>query len=222
MTRRRAGLLMCLALVAACGRGAASQPYYHDDPLPYYLYVPDGHSEQNPAPLFVGLLGNGGSALDCFELWQPLMEDRDLALICPELAKGANLQDNVDAQRDLGTVLTDVYAQQAFQPRFFLGGYGDGGRFALDYALQFPQVVSGVAAMAVDEWPTPSAAVLQIPFLIALGEDDPARKPAIDAGAEAWRQLGLLVRVVSISGDDRQPTLDFARLAAELCLQTSG
>lgn len=221
MALRRAGLLVSLALVTACGPGAAAQPYYHEDPLPYYLYVPEDRSELNPPPLFVGLLGQGGSALDCFDLWQSLAEDRDLALICPELIGGADLQGSVDAQRDLGTVLTDVYAQQTFQPRFFLAGFGDAGRFAMDYALQFPQVVSGVAVTAVDELPDPSTTVSQIPFLLALGEEDRERKAAVDSGAEAWRQLGLVIRVVSISGDDRRPSLDFARLAAELASQTS-
>ncbi|HSB89950.1 MAG TPA: hypothetical protein VLD63_07995 [Anaerolineales bacterium] len=221
MTWRRAGLLVCFGLLAACGRGAAWKAYFHDDPLPYYLFVPQGITNPNPPALMVGLLGEAGDIVDCFDLWQKLAEERGMALICPELAGGDSLIDNIDADRDLGTVLTDVYASQALQPRFFLAGYGDAGAFALSYALQFPQVVSGVAVMAVDEFPAPSANASNIPFLLALGDDDRARKPAADAATEAWRQMGLSFRLVSIRGDDRQPTQDFARLAAELCQQTS-
>lgn len=221
MGRRAVSLLFLALATMSCGRGAKWQAYFHEDPIPYYLYLPEGRSDLDPAPLFVGLLGSGGSAADCFDLWQPLAKDRDLALICPELAGGEDLHDNIQAERDLGTVLTDVYAQHTFRPRFFVAGFGDAGRFVLDYTLQFPQVISGAAAMAVDEFPAVNAAGLDMPFLIALGQDDRARQSVVAAAEAAWKAQGLVVRVVSIGGDDREPTLDFARLAAELCVQTS-
>lgn len=221
MNLRRAGFLAGLILVAACSRSSEWRAYFHDDPLPHYLYIPEGGAGISPPPLFIGLLGEGGSAVDCFDLWQPLAKERDLVLICPELAGGATLTGNTDAERDLSNLLTQLYSQYRLQPRFFLAGFGDAGRFVLDYALRFPQVVSGVAVMAVDEFPAGSTAVADLPFLIAIGENDRARAPAVDAAAEAWRQLDLLIRVVPVSGDGNQPTLDFARLAAELCSQTA-
>lgn len=221
MSLRRVGFLAGLIVAAACSRSSAWKDYFHKDPLPYYLFVPEGHPSIDPLPLFVGLLGKGGSALDCFDLWQPLAKEREMALICPELAGGKPLVGSTDAERDLANVLTPLYTQYNLKPRFFLAGFGDAGRFVMDYALRFPQVVSGVAVMAVDEFPPPTTAVTEIPFLVALGENDRARTPAVDAAAEAWRKLGLLIRVVSVSGAGDRPSLDFARLAAELSLQTS-
>ena len=221
MDRRRVSLLACAVLAAACSRASEWKDYFHDDPLPYYLYLPEGQTGIYPPPLFVGLLGEGGTAADCFDLWQPLAKERELVLICPELAGGAALTGNTDAEQDMAQVLTQLYSQYTLQPRFFLAGFGDAGRFALDYALRYPQVVSGVSVMAVDEFPAGSTAVANLPFLVALGESDRARAPATDAAAEAWHQLGLLIRVVPISGDGNRPTLDFARLAAELCSQTA-
>jgi len=219
--RRRVGLLACALLAAACSRVSEWKAYFHDDPLPYYLYLPEGQTGIYPPPLFVGLLGDGGTAADCFDLWQPLAKERELVLICPELAGGATLTGNIDAEQDLSQVLTQLYSEYALQPRFFLAGFGDAGRFVLDYALRYPQVVSGVSVMAVDEFPAGSTAVADLPFLVALGETDRARAPAVEAAAEAWHQLGLLIRVVPISGDGNRPTLDFARLSAELCSQTA-
>jgi hypothetical protein len=121
----------------------------------------------------------------------------------------------------MAQVPTQLYSQYALQPCFFPAGFGDAGRFVPDHALRNPQVVSGVSVMAVDEFPAGSTAVADLPFLIALGENDRAQAPAVEAAAEAWYQLGLLNRVVPISGDGKRPTPDFARLAAELCSQTA-
>jgi pimeloyl-ACP methyl ester carboxylesterase len=166
------------------------------------------------------LPGEAASAAECFDLWQPIAEDRELALICPELPDEALSEPGAMDLR-LGDVLTSAYAEASLASRFFLAGFGDSGVFALEYAFRYPRFVSGVSVMSVEAFPEPNSNAAHAPFQFAVGESDRDRKTAAEAAAESWRQAGLLVRVVSVAGNGERPNQDFARLVGDLVVQTT-
>ena len=43
--------------------------YVRDEPIEYYLYLPQQYTPDRAWPLFVGLHGYGGSAFDCLKAW---------------------------------------------------------------------------------------------------------------------------------------------------------
>jgi len=218
--RARALLLCAAALLSACSSESKWEDYYRDAVVPYYLYLPGSASPSAPAPVVVVLLGESASAAECFDLWQPIAEDRELALICPELPDEA-LSDTSAMELRMGEVLTSAYGEASLAPRFFLAGFGDSGAFVLEYAFRYPQFVSGVSVMSVEAFPTPSSSAAHAPFQFAVGESDRDGQTAAEAAAETWRQAGLLVRVVSVAGNGNRPNQDFARLVGELASQTS-
>jgi hypothetical protein len=217
--RTRIPLLVSVLLLSACSLESTWADYYHDEAVPYYLYLPS-NPLAGPPPLMVVLLGAGGSAAECFDLWQPIAEDRELALVCPELPE-ETLADPRAVELRLSEVLTGIYRQATLRPSFFMVGFAEAGAFALEYAFRYPDYVSGVSAMSVEVYPPPSSVGSHIPFQFAVGEDDRVGQAAADATAGAWRGLGLLVRVVTVEGNGESPNLDFARLAGELAWQVS-
>jgi pimeloyl-ACP methyl ester carboxylesterase len=211
-------MLCVAALLSACSPESKWDDYYRDEVVPYYLYLPGSASA--PAPVLVVLPGEAASAAECFDLWQPIAEDRELALICPELPDEAlSVPSAMDLR--LGDVLTSAYGEASLASRFFLAGFGDSGVFALEYAFRYPQFVSGVSVMSVEAFPEPNSSAAHAPFQFAVGESDRDRKTTAEAAAESWRQAGLLVRVVSVAGNGERPNQDFARLVGDLAVQTA-
>ncbi len=214
----RSRLLLTLGILLALSgcRAAAWRDYHETTPVEYYFWRPQVESPRGPPVLVIGLLGEGGSPLDCIELFQPLADDRGYALLCPRLGGSQGLEDPLVAERDLAAILGDLYAQGRFNSRFFLAGFADGGAFALNYAFKYPQAVIGVSAMSVVEYPEVFGVEAAPPVQLVLGMEDRSGLEAARTAEEAWRSLGLLVRVIEVDGDGRRPSLDFARLASEL------
>jgi predicted esterase len=216
MSRRHA-LLFCLLLLLLGGcRAAAWRDYHYTDPVEYYFSYPTTTSLSGAPPLFIALLGEGRSPLDCIELFQQFAEDRQFALLCPDLGGEEGLADRPQAERDLADILTELYAEYAFESRFFLTGFGDGGEFALDYGLKYPGSISGVSAMSVDTYPETFSASGALPVQILVGESDAERLAAAQETEQAWRARGVLVRLLVVGGDGRAPNQAFARLASQV------
>lgn len=214
----RLRLVLTVGIVLALGgcRAAAWRDYRETTPVEYYFWHPQVESPRGPPVLVIVLLGEGGSPLDCIELFQPLAEDRGYALLCPRLGGSQGLEDPLAAERDLAAILGDLYARDTFNSQFFLAGFADGGTFALEYAFKYPQAVIGVSAMSVGEYPEAFGVVGAPPVQLVLGMQDRSGLEAARATVEAWRTFGLLVRVIEVDGDGRRPSLDFARLASGL------
>jgi hypothetical protein len=144
-------LPILLGLLSACS-GAAYRDYHFTDPVEYYYFYPEGAGTAGPAPLFIALLGDKHSPLDCIELFQQFAKDRRYALLCPDLGGAQGLADPLQAERDLAAILSKLYSTNTFQNQFFLTGFGDGGSFALEYAGS-TRKPSAVSAMSVGAYP---------------------------------------------------------------------
>src|SRR3990172_2433178 len=190
MKSRRALLASGLLLLLAGCRAQAWRDYHFTDPLEFYFSYPTTTDLGGAPPLFI-------------------------ALLCPDLGGEGGLADRVQAERDLADVLTDLYAQYDFESKFFLTGFGDGGEFALEYGLKYPGSVSGISAMSVDSYPETFGATGAMPVQILVGESDTDRLAAAQETEEAWRARGVLVRLLTVSGDGGAPNQAFARLASE-------
>jgi pimeloyl-ACP methyl ester carboxylesterase len=217
MGRRSARLGISLFLLLAGCRAAAWREYHHTEPVEYYFTYPATEGPRSPPPLIIALLGEDHSPLDCIELFQPSAAERQMALLCPELGGEGGLADRPRAESDLAAILTDLYAQHAFDSKFTLAGFSDGGEFALEYGLKYPGSVSGISAMSVDEFPEVAAAAMPVQILV--GETDERRLAAAQEVEQAWRERGILVRLLTVDGNGREPNRDFARLASEVTEQ---
>src|SRR3972149_3502200 len=85
MKSRRALLASGLLLLLAGCRPQAWRDYHFTDPLEFYFSYPTTTDLGGAPPLFIALLGEGRSPLDCIELFQQFAEDRFYALLCPDL-----------------------------------------------------------------------------------------------------------------------------------------
>src|SRR3972149_3968412 len=148
MKSRRALLASGRRLFPAGCRAEAWRDYHFTDPVEYYFSYPTTTDLGGAPPLFIALLGEGRSPLDCIELFQQFAEDRFYALLGPDRGAKGGLADRVQAERDLADVLTDLYAQYDFESKFFLTGFGDGGGVALACGLEYPGSAGGVCAAA--------------------------------------------------------------------------
>lgn len=215
MRRRIALAILALLLLASC-RGAAYRDNHFTTPVEYYFTYPDTTGLHGAPALVIGLLGKGHSPLDCIDLFQQFAKDRHFALLCPKLGGRAGLSDQNQAERDLADILAALYRDHTFRDKFYFAGFGDGGDFALEYGMKYPTAVSGVSAMSVDTYPEVVAGAGLPPVQLLVGESDTERMAAAQKAEEAWRPLGILVRLVTVAGNGRQPSKVFARLASEL------
>src|SRR3990172_12687661 len=101
MKPRRVLLASGLLLLLAGCRAEAWRDYHFTDPVEYYFSYPTTTDLGGAPPLFIALLGEGRSPLDCIELFQQFAEDRFYALLCPDLGGKEGLADRVQAERDL-------------------------------------------------------------------------------------------------------------------------
>ena len=213
-TRRLLSLVVLAAFLTGC-RAAAWRDYHYTEPVEYYFSHPSSTGLRGAPPLLIALLGEGRSPLDCIELFQPFAEDRDFALLCPALGGEQGLADRAQAERDLADILTALYEQYDFRDKFYLTGFGLGGEFALEYGMKYPASVSGISAMSVDAYPQPGVPTGAMSVQVLAGESDEDRLAEARAIEEAWRNLGVLIRVLPVEGNGRAPTQAFARLAAQ-------
>jgi hypothetical protein len=213
--RRALVVFVTLVLLTGC-RASAWRDYRYTDPVEYYFSYPSTTGLGGAPPLFIALLGEGRSPLDCIELFHQFAEDRRFALLCPKLGGEAGLADEQQAEKDLAGILTDLYAQHIFESKFFLTGFGDGGQFALDYGFKYPGAVSGITAMSVDSYPEVAGSIGPMPVQVLVGESDKERLAAAQDIEKDWRARGILVRLLTVPGDGGAPNQAFARLAAEV------
>jgi len=211
--RRLVPVLIAILLLAGC-RAAAWREYHHVEPVEYYFTYPEVTGLLGPPPLFVALLGEGRTPLDCIELFQPSADERHMAVLCPKLGGDDGLADVLQAEEDLAAILTDLYAQYPFQEGLFLTGFADGGEFVLEYGMKYPTAVGGLSAMSVDKYP--DAVTAGVPVQILVGESDPERLALAQEIEQAWRERGVLVRMLTVDGDGRAPNRAFARLSSEV------
>lgn len=216
---KRVNLLLAVvvagSLLAACG-GNVWREYRFTEPSEYYFYYPEATVRRGPPPLLIALLGEDQSARDCMELFHSYAVDRGIALLCPASQGGDDLVDRVQAETDLAAILAQIYTTHVFQERFFLAGFADAGTFALEYGLKYPGAVGGVSAMSVETFPELPVPFGAPPVQLLVGESDQKGLERAGEQEQTWRTAGMLIRVATVDGDGRSPSIGFARLASEL------
>lgn len=222
MSRLRAALLIffLLPLVAGCLPDPWRE-YHFTEPSDYYYSYPAPEGLRGPPPLLVGYLGGGQSARDCIDLLHSFAEEQGIALLCPSVEGRDGLADRLKVETELAAILRQIYSTNVFEDRFYLAGFGNGGDFVLEYGLKYPGAVRAVSAMSVETYPEMPVPYGVPPVQLLVGETDEEGQTKAWAQEAIWRPAGMPVRVVSVAGSGRAPSVGFARLTTELIHQIS-
>ena len=209
---------MLAAGLGACSGRSAAEPYHRTTPTDLYLYTPPNYEAGAAIELVLALHGPESDALGCLQSWREYADDNGFALLCPDLPYADGQLDRATAQVRIGSALAVAYGEVSLRGTFFVAGFGEAGTLALSYASQFPQAITGVAAVASREFPPLTAEASRLPILILAANGDPDAAAAAQAFADGLTQQGLPVRLVSIdergeklSGDDLRLTVEFLR-----------
>lgn len=171
--------LLMLGMVSCAGLFGSSapdpEPYRRSEPTEYYLYAPETYNPQTRIPVFIGIHGQGGSGLHCWNDWQPYADTYGFLLICPSLAdeQGGWLQEEGNAK--LNSILNAVYAEYTINTKFFLAGFSAGAQFVQGYALNYPNSVAGVSVISAGNFYPVDITLRNIKYLITVGDRDRER-----------------------------------------------
>jgi poly(3-hydroxybutyrate) depolymerase len=219
-------LLLFIGLSAsACGLNGAVDPSAHrfENPVEYFLYVPEGYSPDRRWPLFVGIHGAGGSGTDCWSMWQPYAESEGFVLLCPSIADESGGWYQNTGEAIVADLLNRTYAEYSIKTRVFLAGFSAGAQFVQGFAFKYPSNVGGVAVLSSGNYYAPNAAASSIPFLVVIGDEDDATSIAnADAFASLLQQHGYPVEFHILEGVGHSVTKDHKDLTIDLFRRTVG
>ena len=184
ISKRYRAWLLVLAMSAsvfvnACSRSPDIEEYRHEEPWPFYLYLPSEISEDQSYPLFIAVHGSSTDGRGCWATWQPFAEEYGYVLMCPVLAEPDGRLHQLNANARLLEILSEVYVSYSLKPAIFLAGFSAGGQFVHGYAFMNPSYVKGVAVMAPGNAYPPPSETGHIPFLVMVGENDQAGNQAV-------------------------------------------
>ena len=151
-----------------------------------------------PSAVVVALHGAGQTAARAARDWAAVLE-LGYALVCVESSqliapRSRTWPDRAQAATDIAAALADLPAELLELP-LVAGGFSDGGRAALDWALSAqPVPVEGsvVLAPALRELPVTGYGPLS-PATVLIGVDDHLLK-TVEEAADRLSELGLSVR----------------------------
>lgn len=146
-------------------------------PRTYYLYVPEGITEANPAPLLVLLHGSGRNGLSQAEQWKTLAKKERLILAAPDSVDPAGWNmgpDGPDYIHDLVDIVAATHPVNT--RRVYLFGHSAGAIHGLGLGLLESEYFAAVAvhagALAPEMGPFVERASRKIPFAIWVGTSD--------------------------------------------------
>jgi poly(3-hydroxybutyrate) depolymerase len=214
--RPLAACMLALALLAGgCSGRSAAEPYHHTSPSDFYLYTPPNYEPGVPLQLVLALHGPEENALECFNAWRQDADDSGIVILCPALPYSDGVLDRTGAQLLIGTALQAAYNEVSLQGTFFIIGLGEAGTLALEYASQFPQAITGVAAVASSEFPSLTARGAQLPILVLAASEDRTGTEAAQSFVDGLMQQGGAVRLVTLDERGDRLTPDDTRLTVE-------
>ena len=214
--RGLAAFALALAiLVGGCSGRSAAEPYHHTTPSEFYLYTPPNYQPGVPLHLILALHGPKENALECFNAWRQGAEESGIIILCPALPYTEGLLDRNGALLLIGTALQEAYNEVSLHGTFFIIGLGEAGTLALEYASQFPQAITGVAAVASREFPSLTERGAQLPILILAASEDRAGTEAAQSFVDGLVQQGRTVRLVTLDEPGDRLTSDASRLTVE-------
>ena len=214
--RRLSACVLALAILAGgCSGRSAAEPYHHTLPSDFYLYTPPNYEPGVQLQLVLALHGPEENALECFNAWRQDADDSGIATLCPALPYSDKVLDRTAAQLLIGTALQAAYNEVSLQGTFFITGLGEAGTLALEYASQFPQAITGVAAVASSEFPSLTARGAQLPILVLAASEDRIGTEAAQSFVDGLMLKGGAVRLVTLDERGDRLTSDDTRLTVE-------
>jgi poly(3-hydroxybutyrate) depolymerase len=209
------GLLALGFLTGGCSGRSDAEAYHRATPSDLYLYTPPNYEPGAPIQLLMALHGDGQDAFDCYEFWRTYADDNGFVLLCPQLPYSDGRMDRASAQALLGQALQTAYAEVSLRGTFFVVGFGEAGTLALQYASQFPQAMTGVAAIASQEFPPLSAGAARMPVLILAPSGERTASDAAQAFVDQMVPQGFAVRLVMLDEDGERLTRDAGRVTSD-------
>jgi pimeloyl-ACP methyl ester carboxylesterase len=213
------GLVVLTAVLGGCsGRGEA-EAYHRTQPSELYLYTPPNYEPGTATQLLVALHGEGEDAFDCYDFWRTYADTNGLVLLCPELPYSGGRLDRTAGQALIGQALQTAYAEVSLRGTFFVVGFGEGGTLGLQYASQFPQAITGVVAIASEEFPAFTGSA-RMPVLILTPSGNRTASEAAQAYVDQMVPLGLTIRLVVLEEKGNKLTRDAGRITGEFLAET--
>lgn len=194
-------LLLTVAVLAAACQGTDPADHRYTDPSEYYLYVPEAYSPDVYWPLFIGIHGQGGSGLHCWNDWQEYADSHGFILLCPSLADSQGGWTISDGENKLNKILNQIWPQYSIQSRYYLAGISAGAFFIQGYAYDYPGVVSGLSIISsANYYPHLNSTLRSIPMLITIGSNDSALVPLAQGYAATLNSNGFWYSYHMIEG----------------------
>jgi poly(3-hydroxybutyrate) depolymerase len=213
------GLVVLAAVLGGCSGRSDAEAYHRTQPSELYLYTPPNYAPGTATPLLLALHGEGEDAFDCYDFWRTYADTNGLVLLCPELPYSDGQMDRAAAQVLIGQALQTAYAEVSLRGTFFVVGFGEGGTLALQYTSQFPQAITGVVAIASEEFPALPASA-RMPVLILTPSGNHTASEAAQAYVDQMVPLGLATRLVVLDEKGDRLTRDAGRMASEFLAET--
>lgn len=193
-----------------------ADPYVRDDPIEYYLYLPQQYTPDRTWPLFVGLHGYGGNARDCLSAWQSSAGEMGYVLACPSLNDPYGGWEQDVMKKTLHSVIAKVQSEVRMNPRVFVAGFSAGGHLAQRYAWAYPEEVAAVAVLSAVTYDRPEAQAKAIPFLITLGDGDHlGGVEQVQQFAQDLKQVGFMTELHILPGVGHTMTREALDLTLE-------
>ena len=165
--------MISIVIASSCSpSGANPEAHRYESPSEYYLYLPEGYTEEVKWPVFVGVHGSGGSGKDCWSMWQRYADQEGFILLCPSLSdeRGGWYQEDGDAI--VATLLNQIYQDYSIQNRVFMAGFSAGAQFAHGFAFDIPSYVYAVSVLSATNYYPANPAASHIPFLVTIGDQE--------------------------------------------------
>ena len=213
------GLVALTAALGGCSGRSDAEAYHRTQPSELYLYTPPNYTPGTATQLLLALHGEGEDAFDCYDFWRTYADTNGLVLLCPELPYRDGRMDRAAAQVLIGQALQTAYSEASLRGTFFVVGFGEGGALALQYTSQFPQAITGVVAIANEEFPAlPGSA--RMPVLILTPSGNRTASEAAQAYVDQMVPLGLAIRLVVLDEKGNRLSGDAGRLTGEFLAET--
>ena len=212
-------MIVLAAALSGCAGRSSAEAYHRTQPSELYLYTPPNYEPGTATQLLLALHGEGQDAFDCFDSWRTYADENGLVLLCPELPYSDGQLDRIAAQTLIGQALQTAYGEASLRGTFFVVGFGEGGTLGLQYTSHFPQAITGVVAIASEEFPALTGSA-PMPVLILTPSGNRTATEAARAYVEQMAAQGVAIRLVELDESGSRLTGDAGRVTSEFLAQT--
>jgi predicted esterase len=224
------GSIALLTVVAAFAVFAARNAtpkdpaeYRHDQPVEYYLYVPQKYSADQEWPLFVGIHGAGGTGLDCWNLWQSYADKEGFILLCPSIPGDASGFYQDVGENTVWSAIGEVQKEYRVKRRMFFSGFSAGAFFIQGFTYHYPDYVSGLSILSSGVYLNPNLFAQHVPMLVVIGNaDDPTAVQTSQLFVSGLQNYGFDVQYIVMPNVGHTVTDEGRGATMELFKKTMG